>query len=53
MSVRVQREDFEPGAESARLQGQNAGAIVSFVGVPVWMSTVIEPDVRARAARVR
>jgi molybdopterin synthase catalytic subunit len=33
MSVRVQREDFEPGAEIARLQGQDAGAIVSFVGV--------------------
>jgi molybdopterin synthase catalytic subunit len=33
MSVRVQREDFEPGAEIARLQGEDAGAIVSFVGV--------------------
>jgi molybdopterin synthase catalytic subunit len=33
MTVRVQREDFEPGAEIARLQREDAGAIVSFVGV--------------------
>lgn len=33
MSVRVQREDFDPGAEIARLQRDDAGAIVSFVGV--------------------
>ncbi len=33
MSIRVQREDFEPGVEIARLQGSDAGAIVSFVGV--------------------
>ncbi|MFM9864787.1 MAG: molybdopterin synthase catalytic subunit MoaE [Micropepsaceae bacterium] len=33
MTVRVQREDFEPGVEIARLQREDAGAIVSFVGV--------------------
>lgn len=33
MTVRVQREDFEPGTEIARLQREDAGAIVSFVGV--------------------
>ena len=33
MTVRLQREDFEPGAEIARLQREDAGAIVSFVGV--------------------
>jgi molybdopterin synthase catalytic subunit len=33
MSVRVQREDFEPGAEIARLQREDTGAIVSFAGV--------------------
>jgi molybdopterin synthase catalytic subunit len=33
MTVRVQREDFEPGTEIARLQRVDAGAIVSFVGV--------------------
>jgi molybdopterin synthase catalytic subunit len=33
MTVRVQREDFEPGAEIARLQREDAGAVVSFIGV--------------------
>jgi molybdopterin synthase catalytic subunit len=33
MTVRVQRDDFEPGVEIARLQREDAGAIVSFVGV--------------------
>jgi molybdopterin synthase catalytic subunit len=33
MTVRVQHEDFEPGTEIARLQREDAGAIVSFVGV--------------------
>ncbi len=33
MTVRIQREDFEPGTEIARLQREDAGAIVSFVGV--------------------
>lgn len=33
MTVRIQHEDFEPGAEIARLQREDAGAIVSFVGV--------------------
>ncbi|MEQ1868323.1 MAG: molybdopterin synthase catalytic subunit MoaE [Alphaproteobacteria bacterium] len=33
MTVRVQHEDFEPGVEIARLQREDAGAIVSFVGV--------------------
>lgn len=33
MTVRVQREDFEPGVEISRLQREDAGAIVSFVGV--------------------
>lgn len=33
MTVRVQHADFEPGAEIARLQREDAGAIVSFVGV--------------------
>jgi molybdopterin synthase catalytic subunit len=33
MTVRVQREDFELGVEIARLQREDAGAIVSFVGV--------------------
>jgi len=33
MTIRVQREDFEPGVEIARLQREDTGAIVSFVGV--------------------
>ena len=33
MTVRIQHEDFEPGTEIARLQREDAGAIVSFVGV--------------------
>lgn len=33
MTVRIQHEDFEPGAEIARLQREDAGAVVSFVGV--------------------
>lgn len=33
MTVRIQREDFEPGAEIERLQREDAGAIVSFTGV--------------------
>jgi molybdopterin synthase catalytic subunit len=31
--IRVQAADFDPGAEIARLQRDDAGAIVSFVGV--------------------
>lgn len=31
--IRVQTEDFEPGAEIARFQREEAGAIVSFIGV--------------------
>jgi molybdopterin synthase catalytic subunit len=31
--IRVQINDFDPGAEIARLQRSDAGAIVSFVGV--------------------
>jgi molybdopterin synthase catalytic subunit len=31
--IRVQTEDFEPGVEIARFQREDAGAIVSFVGI--------------------
>lgn len=33
MTVRVQREEFDPGVEIARLQREDSGAIVSFTGV--------------------
>lgn len=31
--IRVQSEDFDPGVEIARLQREDAGAVVSFTGV--------------------
>jgi molybdopterin synthase catalytic subunit len=31
--IRVQAEDFDPGVEIARLQSEDAGAVVSFTGV--------------------
>lgn len=31
--VSVQREDFDPGAEQALMEGQGAGAIASFTGI--------------------